>query len=181
MKTKENNFGIKKDEDKNYRTINKFKLKKAENNDYGIIANMINQGAKAGEFNDNRDTNAEKLKDYIETNEYPNYEIFVFEKGNEIGGYLDISHSKGVGEILGIYVSENYRKQNLGTEMLNEIIKKFKKYGCYEIKADVYDSNNKSKAFFTKNGFEIVGSEIEEDTNRKLLFFSLDLSKFIRS
>ena len=28
-----NNFGIKKDEDKNYRTINKFKLKKAENKD----------------------------------------------------------------------------------------------------------------------------------------------------
>ncbi len=155
----------------NIRQNHKFIIRKAEKKDYGIIADMINRGSESGAFS-YKVIDTVKLRKYIEANIYQNYNIFVSENEFEITGYIDIFYSGNVGTILGIFVNEKYRKQEIGTNMLKDIIKKFEDYKCYKIVTEVYGDNYKSINFFTKNNFKVECTIKDMEFHKDLLVFT---------
>jgi GNAT superfamily N-acetyltransferase len=52
-----------------------------------------------------------------------------------------------------LWVSEDFRKEGLGTALLEEVEKSAKEHGCYLIHLDTFDFQ--AKDFYIKNGFQV--------------------------
>ncbi len=65
--------------------------------------------------------------------------------GNTFGEWLEVKY---------LWVSENYRKQNIGTTLLLKMEEVAKSRGCCKASVDTYDFQ--AKPFYEKNGFKTV-------------------------
>ena len=73
---------------------------------------------------------------------------------NEIvAGYLEIRLVDGVIDIMNLFVSEEYRKQGIGTSLMNEMINK-EDYN--RIMLEVNENNNEAIKLYTKLGFKEI-------------------------
>lgn len=72
-----------------------------------------------------------------------------------------------------LWVKEEYRKEGLGSKILNEIEKVAKDKGCYLIHLDTFDFQ--AKDFYIKQGYDIFGI-LDECPQRHKRYF---MKKFI--
>lgn len=72
-----------------------------------------------------------------------------------------------------LWVKEEYRKEGLGSKILNEIEKVAKDKGCYLIHLDTFDFQ--AKDFYIKHGYDIFGI-LDECPQRHKRYF---MKKFI--
>ncbi|WP_027635594.1 GNAT family N-acetyltransferase [Clostridium butyricum] len=72
-----------------------------------------------------------------------------------------------------LWVKEEYRKEGLGSKILNEIEKVAKDKGCYLIHLDTFDFQ--AKGFYIKHGYDIFGI-LDECPQRHKRYF---MKKFI--
>lgn len=72
-----------------------------------------------------------------------------------------------------LWVKEEYRKEGLGSKILNEIEKVAKDKGCYLIHLDTFDFQ--AKDFYLKHGYDIFGI-LDECQQRHKRYF---MKKFI--
>ncbi|WP_455795464.1 GNAT family N-acetyltransferase [Clostridium butyricum] len=72
-----------------------------------------------------------------------------------------------------LWVKEEYRKEGLGSKILNEIEKVAKDKGCYLIHLDTFDFQ--AKDFYLKHGYDIFGI-LDECPQRHKRYF---MKKFI--
>lgn len=73
---------------------------------------------------------------------------------------------KGVAEV-SVYISESFRKNNLGYKLLNEVIEESEKKGIWTLQSGIFAINEASIALHKKCGFRIVGirEKIGRDSN----------------
>lgn len=81
----------------------------------------------------------------------------VYKKEAEVLGYAIIGDSKGRAHLQNIAVDPDFRRQGIGTKLLEWCTDLVKLYGYHEIILEVREKNPASQAFYIDRGFEIKG------------------------
>lgn len=96
------------------------------------------------------------------------------ENGNEIAGILaGMGYWNGL-EIKILWVNEAYRKEGLGTKLLNYAETMAKAKGATISMLDTFDFQ--AEAFYLKNGYEVVGEIKNFPTGHKRIYLSKKLA-----
>jgi GNAT superfamily N-acetyltransferase len=96
------------------------------------------------------------------------------ENGNEIAGILaGMGYWNGL-EIKILWVNEAYRKEGLGTKLLNHTETMAKAKGATISMLDTFDFQ--AEAFYLKNGYEVVGEIKNFPTGHKRIYLSKKLA-----
>lgn len=82
----------------------------------------------------------------------------VYEKEENILGYAIIGDSEGKAHLQNIAVHPDFRRQGIGTELLEWCIDILKLYGYREMVLEVREKNIASQSFYADMGFEITGT-----------------------
>jgi ribosomal protein S18 acetylase RimI-like enzyme len=82
----------------------------------------------------------------------------IIEKFTEIDD-CHYKHNKE-GRVLELFVDENYRKENIGKKLMENIEKYLKDKGCDFMLIDVFEHNSTAKEFYKKNGYKIRNIEM---------------------
>lgn len=92
------------------------------------------------------------------------YELFGGYKDGKLAGFICVSDTTDVIEIIRVAVSPKYRKQGLGEKLINFVEKKSKRE---ELFLEVRTSNEAAIALYFKLGFEKIGirKKYYSDTN----------------
>jgi ribosomal protein S18 acetylase RimI-like enzyme len=75
---------------------------------------------------------------------------------------IDNTHYKNdkEGRILELFVEENYRKENIGNKLMENMEKYFREKGCDFLLVDVFEYNNVAKEFYKKSGYSTRNIEM---------------------
>lgn len=84
----------------------------------------------------------------------PNAEVYVYENGKEISGFIGMDADY----IAGIFVADGYKGQRIGHQLI-ETVKRKKRLSLH-----VYEKNAGAIAFYKKEGFQIENRLIEKET-----------------
>ena len=88
----------------------------------------------------------------------PQAEVYVYENGNKIQGFIGLS-----GEYVeGIFVSDKMQSHGIGKLLLNYV-----KNRKSELSLNVYQKNMRAISFYQREGFEIQGEGLEQATGEK--------------
>lgn len=82
----------------------------------------------------------------------------VYEKEENILGYAIIGDSEGKAHLQSIAVHPEFRRQGIGTELLEWCIDLVKLYGYHEMVLEVREKNTDSQLFYADQDFEITGT-----------------------
>ncbi|TGC11126.1 ribosomal protein S18-alanine N-acetyltransferase [Methanolobus halotolerans] len=82
----------------------------------------------------------------------------VYEREKEILGYAIIGDSQGKAHLQNIAVHPDFRRQGIGTDLLEWCIDLVKLYGYHEIVLEVREKNTGSHKFYIDMDFEIRGT-----------------------
>ncbi|MDW7733008.1 MAG: ribosomal protein S18-alanine N-acetyltransferase [Methanolobus sp.] len=82
----------------------------------------------------------------------------VCEKEGILLGYAIIGDSEGKAHLQNIAVHPDFRRQGIGTELLEWCIDLVKLYGYHEMVLEVREKNTASQSFYADMGFEITGT-----------------------
>lgn len=85
-------------------------------------------------------------------------ELYVFEKENEVQGFIGLYENY----IAGIFVKNQFQTKGIGKQLLD-----FVKDRKEELSLSVYQKNIKAIKFYKRENFEIRCENIDEDTNEK--------------
>lgn len=103
----------------------------------------------------------ESTKDFILSNIKNNVLQFIALKGDEVIGWCDISPRRGEGFThcgrLGMGVLKDYRRQGIGTMLMERSITEAKERGIERIELEVYASNTPAIYLYEKWGFNHEG------------------------
>jgi RimJ/RimL family protein N-acetyltransferase len=103
----------------------------------------------------------ESTREFILSNIEKNVPQFVALKGDEVIGWCDVSPRRGEGLThrgrLGMGVLEDYRRQGVGTKLLDRVITVAKEQGLERIELEVYASNTPAINLYEKWGFNQEG------------------------
>ena len=88
----------------------------------------------------------------------PQAEVYVYENGNKIQGFIGLS-----GEYVeGIFVSDEMQSHGIGKLLLNYV-----KNRKPELSLNVYQKNTRAISFYQREGFEIQGQGLDQATGEK--------------
>ena len=88
----------------------------------------------------------------------PQAEVYVYENGDEIQGFIGLS-----GEYVeGIFVSDEMQSHGIGKLLLNYV-----KNRKPELSLNVYQKNTRAISFYQREGFEIQGEGLDQATGEK--------------
>ncbi len=73
-------------------------------------------------------------------------------EGNLIG-YVCVNYVLHESHLLNLAVHQDFRKQGVGTILMNEILRELKKRGCVFVYLEVRVSNTAAQAFYERFGF----------------------------
>lgn len=136
-----------------------FNIRKMQEEDWNSVAAIYMQGIKT-----------KKATFQTEPPEYSDWDKSHLQLGrlvavnnqNCIVGWVALSPTssrcvyRGVAEV-SIYVSENYRKNNVGYELLQRLIAETEKENIWTLQSGIFAKNEGSIALHKKCGFRIVG------------------------
>jgi len=95
------------------------------------------------------------------TNIRSNYPQYVALEGNRVVGWCDIIPLKGIDfahcGVLGMGLLKDYRRQGLGTMLLDTTIGAAKEFGLERVELEVYTSNTPAIRLYEKRGFVFEG------------------------
>jgi ribosomal-protein-alanine N-acetyltransferase len=81
-----------------------------------------------------------------------------YEKEGLILGYAMVGDSRGKAHLQNIAVHPDFRRQGIGTELLEWCIDLVRLYGYREMVLEVREKNTGSQAFYSNNGFKVSGT-----------------------
>ena len=99
----------------------------------------------------------------------PDSHFIVARSSNTITGFANftvrktILHSSGSALIDELIVSEKYRGQGVGKELLFEVVNRCRELGCCELEVSILMSNQTARDFYRKCGFEEEAILLEMD------------------
>ena len=103
-----------------------------------------------------------------------NEKVYGFFDNNKLVGFIHISISFDVFDIVNIVVNEKYRNKGVGTSLLDYIINKHKE--CKKIMLEVRESNINAIEFYTNKGFELVNKRKKYYGNEDALILKRDVN-----
>ncbi|OIQ26237.1 GNAT family N-acetyltransferase [uncultured Vibrio sp.] len=89
--------------------------------------------------------------------------VFVAKSGRKVIGFItghfcelvsSVSKPVQMGSIDELYVTPDFRKQNVAKELCSTLHQRFKDYGVVQVFVEVWDFNGPAKAFYQQLGFE---------------------------
>ena len=101
------------------------------------------------------------------------FKYWIYEDENEIIGYLGIQFIHHDIEILGIGVSEEYRRKGVATELMDLLISYFETSKYEKIILEVRESNTSAQSLYKKYNFKYFGK-------RKKYYVTEDADIFIK-
>lgn len=131
-------------------------IKKAEKNDYLIIAKLANQLYSNHLLKDLE----EEFKEYLSSNKtciyiyYQNNEPIAFAHCHLRYEYVEGTISNPVAYLEGIFVKENYRNKGIAQRLVTECEQWAKEQNCIEFASDCELENKASYNFHLKSGFK---------------------------
>lgn len=137
-------------------------IKKAEKEDYLIVAKLANQLWSNHLLEDLE----KEFKEYLISNKT---RIYIYYKDSEPIAfvqcclryeYVEGTSSTPVAYLEGIFVKENYRNKGIAKELVAECEKWAKEHNCVEIASDCELENEKSYNFHLKSGFREINKII---------------------
>ena len=97
----------------------------------------------------------------------PDHDLVVAEANGVVVGmahlmvYHDLSHGALAGELLGLVVREDLRRQGIGRQLLREVMRLAKQRGVGELHINTEQDNDAAKALYASFGAEVVGVQME--------------------
>lgn len=95
--------------------------------------------------------------EYVKT-ELKNAEIYVYEENKEIIGFVGLNN----GYIEGIFVEKENQSKGIGKQLLT-----YCKQLYTQLTLSVYQKNNRAIQFYKREGFKIIESSVDENTNEE--------------
>jgi ribosomal protein S18 acetylase RimI-like enzyme len=101
------------------------------------------------------------------------HDLVVAEAGGSVVGlahlltYHDLSHGALAGELLGLVVREDMRRQGIGRQLVREAMRRAKQRGVGEFHINTEQDNDAAKALYGSMGAEMVGVQLEIDLVEK--------------
>ena len=96
---------------------------------------------------------SETIKQKINNKEF---QYCVYKKYDKLVAYLGVQFINDFIEILGIGVIEEYRKNGIAGELMNQLLDFFNKSSYLKIILEVRESNDTAKNLYTKLGFNKI-------------------------
>ena len=118
--------------------------------------------------------NFKSLFDINKILENNNEKVFGYYEKEKLLGFIHISISFEVFDIVNIFVDNNYRNKRIGTKLLDYVINNYK--NCKSLMLEVRESNNKAIDFYKSNGFEIVNVRKDYYGNEDALIMKRDVN-----
>ncbi len=97
----------------------------------------------------------------------PDHDVIVVELDGAVIGYAhlmtyqDLSHGALAGELLGLVVREDMRRQGIATALMREVIRLARERGVGEFHINTEEDNVAAKALYASLGAEVVGVQME--------------------
>jgi len=97
----------------------------------------------------------------------PDHDVVVAEADGAVVGYahlmvyLDLTHGALAGELLGLIVRADMRRQGVASALMREIIRLARERGVGEFHINTEQDNNAAKALYGSLGAETVGVQLE--------------------
>lgn len=88
----------------------------------------------------------------------PVADTFVYEKNNEICGFISILNNNYIGAL---FVRCDCQNSGIGSSLINHV-----KYIYLKLLLNVYVDNNNAVEFYKKHNFNIIDEQLDESTNR---------------
>lgn len=85
----------------------------------------------------------------------PDADVFVYEAGSEIAGFIGMSDSY----IAGLFVKKGFRSQGIGKRLLGYV-----KSRCVNLSLDVYAENTSAVRFYEREGFYVTDKHANRET-----------------
>lgn len=97
-------------------------------------------------------------KGFADTLEMNNVLFLVADEDSVICGYCGIYFALDEGEITNVAVSSEYRRQGIGSQLLDQMLTQAKERGIQDYILEVRVSNRNAIALYEKHGFQIEGT-----------------------
>jgi len=103
----------------------------------------------------------------------PDHDLIVAEADGAVVGYAhlmtyhDLSHGALAGDLLGLAVREDFRRQGIGRRLLSEVMRLAKERGVGEFHINTEPDNEDAQRLYRSLGAEIVGIQMEIDLGGK--------------
>jgi ribosomal protein S18 acetylase RimI-like enzyme len=97
----------------------------------------------------------------------PDHDVIVAEADGAVVGYAhlmvyhDLTHGALAGELLGLVVREDLRRQGIATTLMREIIRLARERGVGEFHINTEPDNDAAKALYASLGANVVGVQME--------------------
>jgi ribosomal protein S18 acetylase RimI-like enzyme len=97
----------------------------------------------------------------------PDHDVLVAEADGVVVGYAhlmvyhDLTHGALAGELLGLVVREDMRRQGVATALMREIIRRARDRRVGELHMNTEPDNDAAKALYASLGAEVVGVQME--------------------
>jgi ribosomal protein S18 acetylase RimI-like enzyme len=99
----------------------------------------------------------ESTRKFVQSNIDNNYPQYIAVEGKRVVGWCDIIPLKGIDfahcGVLGMGVHRDYRRQGLGTGLLESTLGAAKEFGVERVELEVYTSNTRAIRLYEKFGF----------------------------
>lgn len=95
------------------------------------------------------------------------HDLVVAEAGGSVVGlahlltYHDLSHGALAGELLGLMVREDMRRQGIGRQLVGEAMRRAKQRGVGEFHINTEQDNDAAKALYASLGAHVIGVQME--------------------
>jgi ribosomal protein S18 acetylase RimI-like enzyme len=103
----------------------------------------------------------ESTREFVLTNIHNNYPQYVAVEGKRVVGWCDIIPQRGIDfahcGTLGMGVHKEYRRQGLGTSLLDAALGAAKVFGIERVELEVYTSNTPAIKLYEKRRFILEG------------------------
>ncbi len=137
----------------------KFKIRKMKKEDWNSVVDIYIQGIST-----------KKATFQTEAPEYYDWDkghvkigrLVAVDNNDQVVGWIALSPTssrcvyKGVVEV-SVYISESFRKNNVGYELINRVIEETEKEGIWTLQSGIFSINEASITLHKKCGFRIIG------------------------
>jgi ribosomal protein S18 acetylase RimI-like enzyme len=155
-------------------------IRDAKVEDLTTIVDMMRAGSDEGIFHSQAvplEELRKAFRKYAFEEKHRGYKALVCQVENTIAGYIDYEVKRGVGHILGIYVRQEYRRKNIGRQLMEKALDDFHRQGCHKTRLEVFAHNTGALEFYRCLGFTQEGFLHEDEEKEDAIILSKFLQK----
>lgn len=135
-----------------------FRVRKAKAHDYAAVADLATQLVPV---------EADRRASFDAVLASADHELIVAEVNGAVVGlahllaYPDLIHGALAGELLGLIVREDMRRQGIATALMREVLRLARERGVGEFHINTEPDNEAAKDLYASLGAELVGVQLE--------------------